>query len=156
MSGHTNPLDEDQSNLSGHADDRDAAGAGRPRRLGIRIIGDLFRMRLDKSGHRVFIVAAGFTCMYLLIAGRLVQLGLHDEQPTAYRRAAAEVSGARPDILDRNGVVLATDVKTVSVFAEPRRIVDKDEAVELLAAVLPGLDARDLRDKLGQSGASSG
>jgi cell division protein FtsI (penicillin-binding protein 3) len=37
----------------------------------------------------------------------------------------------------------------VSVFAEPRNIVDKDEAVELLTAVLPDLDARDLRDKLG-------
>ena len=55
----------------------------------------------------------------------------------------------RPDILDRNGEMLATDVKTVSVFAEPRRIIDKDEAVELLTAVLPDLNARELRDKLG-------
>jgi cell division protein FtsI (penicillin-binding protein 3) len=114
-----------------------------------RVVGDLFRMRLDKSGHRVFMVAAGFTCIYLVIAGRLVQLGLQPDPPTAYKRAAAEVSGARPDIVDRNGTVLATDVKTVSVFAEPRRIIDKDEAVELLTAVLPDLDARELRDKLG-------
>ena len=110
---------------------------------------DLFRMRLDKSGHRVFLVAAGFFVIYGVIAGRLVQLGLRPDPPTAYRRAAAEVSGARPDIVDRNGAVLATDVKTVSVFAEPRRIIDKDEAVELLTAVLPDLDAKDLRDKLG-------
>ena len=45
--------------------------------------------------------------------------------------------------------MLATDVKMVSVFAEPRNIIDKDEAVELLTAVLPDLDATDLRDKLG-------
>jgi cell division protein FtsI (penicillin-binding protein 3) len=38
-------------------------------------------------------------------------------------------------------------VKTVSVFAEPRNIIDKDEAVELLTAVLPDLNARELRDK---------
>jgi cell division protein FtsI (penicillin-binding protein 3) len=44
--------------------------------------------------------------------------------------------------------VLATDVKTVSVFAEPRNIIDKDEAVELLTAVLPDLNARELREKL--------
>src|SRR3712207_8076067 len=50
---------------------------------------------------------------------------------------------------DRNGEILATDVKMVSVFAEPRNIVDKDEAVELLTAVLPDLDATDLRNKLG-------
>ncbi len=43
---------------------------------------------------------------------------------------------------------MATDVKMVSVFAEPRKIIDKDEAVELLTAVLPDLNARELRDKL--------
>ena len=110
---------------------------------------DLFRMRLDKSGHRVFLVAAGFFCIYGVIGARLIQLGLRPDPPTAYRRAAAEVSGARPDIVDRNGAVLATDVKTVSVFAEPKRIIDKDEAVELITAVLPDLDAKDLREKLG-------
>ena len=45
--------------------------------------------------------------------------------------------------------MLATDIKVVSVFAEPRKLVDKDEAVELLTAVLPDLDARELREKLG-------
>ena len=114
------------------------------------LVSDLFKMRLDKSGHRVFLVATGFACLYLIIGARLVQLGLRPDPPTVYRRAAAEISGARPDILDRNGEILATDVKTVSVFAEPRRIVDKDEAVELLTAVLPDLDARELREKLGQ------
>ncbi len=114
------------------------------------LVSDLFKMRLDKSGHRVFLVATGFACLYLIIGARLVQLGLRPDPPTVYRRAAAEISGARPDILDRNGEILATDVKTVSVFAEPRRIVDKDEAVELLTAVLPDLNARELREKLGQ------
>ena len=59
------------------------------------------------------------------------------------------MSSARPDILDRNGEIMATDIKTMSVFAEPRRIIDKDEAVELLTAVLPDVDAKDLRDRLG-------
>ena len=51
--------------------------------------------------------------------------------------------------MDRNGEILATDVKIDSLFAEPRNIVDKDEAVELLTAVLPDLDAKELREKLG-------
>ena len=45
------------------------------------------------------------------------------------------VATARPDILDRNGEMLATDVMTPSLFAEPRRIIDADEASELLTAV---------------------
>ena len=44
--------------------------------------------------------------------------------------------------------VLATDVRVVSVFAEPRNLVDKDEAVELLTAVLPDLDATDFDIRL--------
>ena len=80
---------------------------------------------------------------------------------TATARAAPAsqdaVATARPDILDRNGEVLATDVKTPSLFAEPRRIIDKDEAIELLTAVLPDLDTAEVRERLGsQQAASSG
>jgi cell division protein FtsI (penicillin-binding protein 3) len=55
---------------------------------------------------------------------------------------------SRPDILDRNGEILATDVRTVSLFAEPNKIVDPDEAVELLTSVLPGLDTKTVYKKL--------
>lgn len=58
------------------------------------------------------------------------------------------MAAARPDLLDRNGEILATDVKTMSVFAEPRRLSDKDEATELLTATLP-VDAKQLRERLG-------
>ena len=37
---------------------------------------------------------------------------------------------------------------TPSLFAEPRRIIDADEASELLTAVMPDLDGTDLRERL--------
>src|SRR3989475_6080165 len=58
------------------------------------------------------------------------------------------VATARPDILDRNGAILATDVRTPSLFAEPHRIIDVDEASELLTAVMPDIDAAELRARL--------
>jgi cell division protein FtsI (penicillin-binding protein 3) len=58
------------------------------------------------------------------------------------------VATARPDILDRNGAILATDVKAPSLFAEPRKLIDIDEAGELLTAVLPDLDATEVRERL--------
>ncbi len=58
------------------------------------------------------------------------------------------IATARPDILDRNGEVLATDVRVPSLYAEPRRLIDVDEAVELLTADLPDLDATELRERL--------
>lgn len=113
-------------------------------------IADLFRLRAEKSVARIGLVGLCFGVLFLAIGGRLVHLALSPEEKTGLRRAsAADISAARPDIVDRNGFVLATDVRTVSVFAEPRKIIDKDEAVELITAVLPDVDARDLRDKLG-------
>ncbi|MDB5651865.1 MAG: Peptidoglycan glycosyltransferase [Hyphomicrobiales bacterium] len=115
----------------------------------MRVLRNLMRTRIDKSTRRIRTVACGFILLYAIIGGKLFYLGLKPD-PQSLRRAASEaVSAARPDILDRNGEVLATDVKTMSIFAEPRRIIDKDEAVELLTAVLPGVDARELRDRLG-------
>ena len=109
----------------------------------------LMRTRLDKSTWRIRLVAVGFAGLFCVIGGKLVWLGFKPDPQTLRRAASEAVSRPRPDIIDRNGVVLATDVKIMSVFAEPRRIVDKDEAVELLTAVLPDVGARELRERLG-------
>jgi cell division protein FtsI (penicillin-binding protein 3) len=111
---------------------------------------DLFSTRLDKSGGRIRMIALAMIAAYAGIAVKLVALGLSHDPPQTLKVAADQaVSGARPDLLDRNGEILATDVKTMSVFAEPRRIIDKDEAVELITAVLPDVDAKELRERLG-------
>lgn len=57
-------------------------------------------------------------------------------------------SFARPDIVDRNGRLLATDVELQSLYVDPMLVVDRDELVEKLARVLPDLDAADLRTAL--------
>ena len=125
-----------------------APDATPPRRFGT--LRDVFRMSGEKSQPRVGLVILGFSALFLAITGRLVMLATLPNEQVGLRRATSNaISAARPDIVDRNGEVLATDIRTVSVFAEPRKILDKDEATELLTAVLPDLDAKDLRDKLG-------
>jgi cell division protein FtsI (penicillin-binding protein 3) len=110
----------------------------------------LLTTRLDQSGARIGTAALGMLVAYAAIGAKLVVLGLsHDPPQTLKGDADQAVSGARPDLLDRNGEILATDIKTMSVFAEPNRIIDKDEAVELITAVLPDVDARELRERLG-------
>ena len=110
----------------------------------------VFTTRMARSDRRIRMVAMVFALVYAVIGVRLVQIGIKPEAPAGIKGSAAEeISAARPDLLDRNGEILAADVKTVSVFAEPRRIIDKDEAVELITAILPDVDATDLRKKLG-------
>ncbi|MGH6819356.1 MAG: penicillin-binding protein 2, partial [Methylocella sp.] len=114
------------------------------------LLAGTFSARLDKSAPRIRLAAWVFLVIYGIIAGKLLDFGLRPDPPVTVKRAAAEaIAAARPDLLDRNGELLATDIKVMSVFAEPRRIIDKDEAVELLTAVLPDLDAHELRERLG-------
>ena len=126
------------------------AAAKRKWRFRTEWLRDIFRMSGEKSEPRVGLVILGFSGLFLAIVGRLVMLGAFPSDQVGLRRATSNaISAARPDILDRNGIQLATDIRTVSVFAEPRNILDKDEATELLTAVLPDLNAKELRDKLG-------
>lgn len=117
---------------------------------GKSLIASLLAIKLENSPRRIRLAAAAFLAVYAVIAAKLINFGLQPEAPAGSKHAASDtIAAARPDILDRNGKMLATDIKVMSVFAEPRRIVDKDEAVELLTAVLPGVDARELRARLG-------
>jgi cell division protein FtsI (penicillin-binding protein 3) len=99
-----------------------------------------------KARNRVIMTMAMFLAIYGAIAGRLVYLGI--QEPADSGPPGARITAARPDIVDRNGEVLATDIKTSSLFAEPRRIVDADEAIEQLATVLPDMDYEQTYHKL--------
>jgi cell division protein FtsI (penicillin-binding protein 3) len=100
----------------------------------------------SRAKNRVLIAMACFTAIYGTIGARLVYFGIQ-EGGVEQLRALPETA-ARPDLVDRNGETLATDIKTASLYAEPRKIVDADEALELLSSVLPDLDQEATYRKL--------
>jgi len=105
--------------------------------------------RAAKARARVGFAMVAFAAIYGVIGFRLVTIAMVGDSHNARRSGTQDaVATARPDIVDRNGEVLATDVKTPSLFAEPRKIVDKDEAIELLTATLPDLDNADVRERV--------
>ncbi|ACM28623.1 penicillin-binding protein 2 [Agrobacterium rhizogenes] len=96
---------------------------------------------------RILTLAGVLTMAYLAICGKLVYF---DSQPAVDTAniPSGPVIAWRPDIVDRNGELLATDIRTVSMFAEPFHIVDVDEAVEKLSTLFPDLDKKTLYQKL--------
>jgi cell division protein FtsI (penicillin-binding protein 3) len=105
--------------------------------------------RNAKARARVGLAILAFAAVYTVIAARLVMFAVAPESHFVRRGVVRDaVATARPDILDRDGLILATDVRAPSLFAEPRKIIDVDEATELLTAVLPDLDATELRERL--------
>jgi len=102
-----------------------------------------------KAKARLGLAIIVFIGIFSVITFRLVMFATISEGHGGRRSVSQDaVATARPDILDRNGQIIATDVKTPSLFAEPRKIIDVDEAVELLTAVLPDLDANEVRERL--------
>ena len=98
---------------------------------------------------RLRLVVCGFALCFLVIALRFAQLALlppEDDQAQAEQEAPLP----RPDIIDRNGVLLASDIAIPSLYADPRQIIDADEAVELLTGAIPDMSARDIMQKLSQ------
>ena len=103
--------------------------------------------------NRIRLVAIGFSIAFLAISLQLANLtilkGVTADEDVL---AAHQPRVPRPDIVDRNGVVIATDIAVASLYADPRKIIDVEEAVESLTATVPDLDAKALRAKLMQPG----
>jgi cell division protein FtsI (penicillin-binding protein 3) len=105
--------------------------------------------RAAKARARVGLAILAFSAVFAIIAARLLMYAIVGDSHGTRRTASQDaIATARPDIVDRNGEILATDVKASSLFGEPRRIIDVDEAVELLTATLPDLDEREVRERL--------
>src|ERR1700692_5082345 len=85
--------------------------------------------RAPKARARVGLAIIAFAIVYGIIAVRLMMFAAVSDGRVAHRVVSGDaIATARPDLLDRNGEVLATDVRGPSLYAEPRRVIDVDGA----------------------------
>jgi len=120
-------------------------GATRIRMDGVR------KRALDVGRNRLLVTGVVIMLAFGTVIARLVGLMMTDV--TEVQRAEISEPGTRPvvsraDIVDRNGLVIATSLPISSLYADPKMVLDADEAVGKLVSVLPELDAEDLRRKL--------
>lgn len=127
----------------------------RPRRRRTKasdmMIDGTVRQAVETGRTRMMVAASLFAIAYLVIAGRLFDLMVlksADATVPVSQSASMPLETGRADIVDRNGMVLATNLPTVNVYADSKKILDADEATRKLLHVLPTLDATDVREKL--------
>ncbi len=106
------------------------------------------KVRGSLTQARIRWVILGLILGFLAVGGRLVQLGMVVPDSTIEGQARDVITATRPPILDRNGLEMAVDIRVPSLYAEPRHIIDVDEAAAKLLTVLPDLDPTWLRQRL--------
>ncbi|MBI1649480.1 penicillin-binding protein 2 [Hyphomicrobium sulfonivorans] len=98
---------------------------------------------------RTLIATLAMGLAFVAVGAQLVRLAIRGQggMSVSINETVAQ-SFARPDIVDRNGRLLATDVEAYSLFADPQRVIDRDEVIEKLGAVFTDIDRTALRRDL--------
>jgi cell division protein FtsI (penicillin-binding protein 3) len=125
-------------------------------KLSMRIVGEK-SSALDLARGRIVLIVAMFVMIYFVVAARLVDATLIQ----GYFRQNTEVSELdtarlkkqpaqlrRADIVDRNGVLLATSLKTASLHADPKIILDPVGTASALVKIFPELTYGETLRKL--------
>jgi len=120
------------------------------RREEIVLLDGATKKALETGRSRLLIGLVLFGLAFVAIIGRLADVSLLQDvsEPRLADQAPVPPVAERADIVDRNGIVLATSLATFSLLANPTQVQDADEAAKELAGVLPDLSVAELKAKL--------
>lgn len=113
--------------------------AGMPGREGRSWLPGRDNHAIDQGRNRLLIAAGLFILAFGAISVRLVELSLPGAKSgmAASRAAGAAAPVERAEIVDRNGMVIAANIRTASLEASTREVADPQQTVKDLAAILP-------------------
>jgi cell division protein FtsI (penicillin-binding protein 3) len=106
--------------------------------------GDDVRKRRTRSATEIAVYGFLFFAFAEVVIHLLTLAFSHQAGVTLAVSEPVATSFSRPDIVDRNGRLLATDLEAPSIYADPGIVLDRDELVEKLSTVLPDIDSKDL------------
>jgi cell division protein FtsI (penicillin-binding protein 3) len=113
-----------------------------PRRPTKRDSADRARIRAER---RLLVLCSCFLVAYVTVGGRMAVLASSEPQePQAPVSIDAPILSTRADITDREGRLLATNLSTHSLYAQPQEMVDPARAAHELAAIFPELEEAEL------------
>jgi cell division protein FtsI (penicillin-binding protein 3) len=128
---------------------REPAGERPEREAPLRLEG-AGKRTLEVVRTRLVMAATLFSVGFLALAVRLVEVTLLDVADSPSRAGTTVLGPAlqRADIVDRNGVVLATNLESHSLYAVARLVRDPAATAARLAELVPGLDAAETERRL--------
>ena len=108
---------------------------------------------LEKARARLMLTCVFFLLLFLVIVYRMFEVSTN-ETPTYVLNTPGvhplELHMQRADILDRNGVVIATSLPVVNLYARPKLLKDAQQAARDLSSIFPELSYDVLIARLSQ------
>ncbi|MCR9073736.1 MAG: penicillin-binding protein 2 [Alphaproteobacteria bacterium] len=109
------------------------------------------KQALEVGRNRLILAGCLITLAFAAVAGRVVELSAlrdHNEPMLPTAGADAALQTGRADIVDRNGLLVATSLRTPSLYADPSEVLDPARAARRLATVLTDLAVPEVEAKL--------
>jgi cell division protein FtsI (penicillin-binding protein 3) len=97
---------------------------------------------------RLLFLGLAFFASFSLIGARMGILAASEPEEAQVRASGAPILAQRADITDRNGRVLATNLQTYALYAQPKDMVDPARVAREVSEIFPDMNAADLERRL--------
>ncbi|TCO69206.1 peptidoglycan D,D-transpeptidase FtsI family protein [Rhodovulum euryhalinum] len=98
----------------------------------------------DRAEGRLLMLGVMFFAAFLVVGVRMGSLAASDPSEPRAATPGAAIVAQRADITDRNGNILATNLATHALYAQPPNMIEPGRVARELAAIFPDLDEADL------------
>ncbi len=99
---------------------------------------------LARAEGRLLVLGVVFLCAFFMVALKMTILAASDPAEPKAAASGAQIVATRADITDRNGRILATNLTTNSLYAQPPNMIDHQRAARELVRIFPDLDEEKL------------
>ncbi len=104
----------------------------------------------NRAEGRLLVLGVCFFCAFAVVGARMGLLAVSDPVEPRAHAPGSIIANTRADIVDRNGHILATNLDTHALYAQPPQMIDREGAAKKLVEIFPDLDeARLIKDFTG-------